>query len=845
VDEETTVADATVGLDEGAGPRTIGRHLVIERIGAGAMGVVYAAFDPQLSRKLAIKVLRGGGGADGDTERAQQRLVREAQALARLSHPNVVQIYDVGTHAGQVYVAMEFVEGQTLRQWLKRQPRPTWREILATLVPAARGLAAAHRADLVHRDVKPDNVLITVDGDARVVDFGLARAASGEVSVDATTGSDASVPAPVEPAPGLAEDSSTDSLEQHMTRTGAVLGTPAYMAPEQWAGAATDARSDQFSFCVVAWESLYGQRPFSAPSLPMLGVKIVKGQIDPPPPGSRVPPWLRRELERGLAAEPEARHPSMGALLDALTRDPGRGRRRAAYGAAGVVVVAASVWVGGRAGDVGEVDPCASAATALEGVWDLTRRRVVASALQRAPGPWAEDVAIGVPARLDTWATEWTAARREACAATMVRGEQSSELMDLRIACLDRDRIALRAVVDVLAEADAEVAKGAPRAVAGLPSLAECADVTRLRQRVVDPTDPDLRATVDEVRAQLARVRALHDAGRFDAAAEELEPLLVRTRDVAWEPLVAEVALTSGELAARRGQLETGESELRRSYLAAVASRHDTIAFSAAVGLVDVIGDAGGRTEEARREWEQARAELRRSGLGPQSAARLHNARFRLEVSVGEVEAAREHIEASIALRDEANQGDDVDMAAALGNLGSLQGMLGEIDTAVSNLQRAVAIRERVQGTHHPDLGRELHNLGSLYAGTGDFERAKPALERGLQIKLGANGPDHPDVAYSHVALGNVAAEAEEWDDAEAHQLEAVRILEQAHGPDHHDLRYPLLALGDQYLAAGRPADAVAQFRRAVALCEAQFGPEHAETQAARQSLDEAMTAAP
>jgi serine/threonine protein kinase/tetratricopeptide (TPR) repeat protein len=267
--------------------QVVGRYVVSDVLGAGGMGTVYAAHDPELDRTIALKLLHHQSG--------QARLLREAKALARLSHPNVVTAHDVGTFDGRVFLAMEFVDGLTLRQWLQ-QRRRTWREIVNVFLHAARGLAAAHASSVVHRDFKPDNVLIGKDARVRVLDFGLAGQAGAWRPDDA-----------IEPPP------TPTATDAPLTRTGTVMGTPAYMAPEQHLALATDARTDQFSFCVALWEALYGKRPFQASTLAQLSREM---KADPPvvPNVSDVPAWLPRILLRGLSFDPDARFPSMDAL---------------------------------------------------------------------------------------------------------------------------------------------------------------------------------------------------------------------------------------------------------------------------------------------------------------------------------------------------------------------------------------------------------------------------------------------------------------------------------------------------------------------------------------------------
>ncbi len=272
----------------------VGRYVVEGLLGEGGMGVVYAAKDPALGRTVALKLLRPGG--EGDEGRA--RLVREAQAMARLSHPNVLPLFELGTEGGSVFLAMERVEGPTLAGWLRERERP-WREVLALFVQAGEGLAAAHRAGLVHRDFKLANVLVGADGRPRVTDFGLVRHGAGGDE-------------------GLPGEAGTGDAGEALTRAGAVPGTPAYMSPEQLAGREVDARGDQFSFCVALHEALYGLRPFDARARGEARWRRV-----PVPRGPRLPGSVRAALERGLALEPEARFPSMDVLLAELSRPSG------------------------------------------------------------------------------------------------------------------------------------------------------------------------------------------------------------------------------------------------------------------------------------------------------------------------------------------------------------------------------------------------------------------------------------------------------------------------------------------------------------------------------------------
>lgn len=288
----------------------LGRYIVIERLGEGAMGAVYSAYDPELDRKVAIKILRRQE-SDATELRRQARFVREAKAIARLAHPNVVGIFDVGVDHGRVFLAMEYLAGGTLRDWMAAKKRP-WREIIKMFIEVGRGLAAAHAEGLVHRDFKPDNVLLDRAGTPKVADFGLARL-SGPPSADSGEDVTAEIHAST-------DSSSSESVP--LTRTGALAGTPAYMAPEQFRGKSTDGRTDQFAFCVALHEALYGIRPFDEETVFELADSVIRERIKASPKSANVPSWVRRSLLRGLRANPEQRYAKVEDLLAALEADP-------------------------------------------------------------------------------------------------------------------------------------------------------------------------------------------------------------------------------------------------------------------------------------------------------------------------------------------------------------------------------------------------------------------------------------------------------------------------------------------------------------------------------------------
>ena len=310
-----TLSELARTMTPGQGDWLGERFQLLEPLGIGGMGVVYTAFDTKLQRKVAVKRLRELATA-GSADKRRARFLREAQLLASLSHPNVLTVHDVGGVDPELYVVMELVDGWPMSRWISEAaPRPDWRRILDLYLQVGRGLSAAHQLGVVHRDVKPENILVARSGRVLIGDFGLAGLAE---------------------AAGVTADPSVPAIE--LTQTGTVLGTPAYMAPEQHDGKPADALSDQFSFCVSLYESMHGRRPFPGQTAAEIVAAVRSGEL--PPGGDGIPREIDRVIARGLAAVPAQRHPSMDALLGALAR---AGARRPlnpmlAAGAIGVVL---------------------------------------------------------------------------------------------------------------------------------------------------------------------------------------------------------------------------------------------------------------------------------------------------------------------------------------------------------------------------------------------------------------------------------------------------------------------------------------------------------------------------
>jgi predicted Ser/Thr protein kinase len=480
----------------------LGRFRLFDRLGAGGMGTVYAAYDEQLDRKIAIKLIHPRR-QDPDL---RARTLREARALARLSHPNVVHVYDVGEIDEQLFIAMEFLAGPTLRAWMDAEARP-WREALAVFCQAGEGLAAAHASGMIHRDFKPHNAMFGAEGRVRVLDFGLAR-------FDAVAGnSDASSSSPAQ-------------TEIALTMTGAVMGTPAYMAPEQIGGRDVSALSDQFGFCVALYEALYGVRPFAGRTFAELCEALTKGVISPRPRDTEVPRWVHAVLLRGLALEPDQRHPSMSELLAALHRDPSRvRRRRLSLGLVSMIVVTGSVLAWRYAAEPA-AERCLDARETIAVVWNEERALELREHLLAEHGERALEVMAIVKPGLDRYADDWAQMRNEACQ-THASGHQSDHVFDRRTACLDSAFRSLVLFLQSVERADSgELDQILEDKLTALPRTSHCADTEALLEGPSDEVEDGQWVEHEVIRTEtLASIARRYGASESSIASEnKLDP---------------------------------------------------------------------------------------------------------------------------------------------------------------------------------------------------------------------------------------------------------------------------------------------------------------------------------
>lgn len=798
----------------------LGRYVTRRFVGSGAMGIVLEGWDPSLQRKVALKLLKGAA-----TEAVQARLAKEAQVMARVSHRNVATVFDVGTFEGRNWVAMEFIDGVTLRGWL--QSKPASSQILDVLLAAGTGLAAAHQQGLVHRDFKPDNVLVERSGRVVVTDFGLSA------------------------------DLHTSSLEPSAD----LVGTPAYMPLEQLQGHA-DARSDQFAFCVTCVEALTGQRPFDVTTLKELPERLAQ------PPDSqvmnRLPARARRVLEQGLSPDPKARFASMQALLDAL-RPPRQERLiAAAMAVTALLVLGALGYASWRSAHV-----CSGAPAQLAGVWDEAVKARTLAAIAATKLPFADAAAQGLSVGLDAWAARWQASWVDACEDTHVRHEQSDELFDLRMTCLRERLDEVRALQATLANPDEKLLRSTSRLTEQLSPLSLCSDEAVLKAPLKLPASPEKATQVIAGRQTLHQLIAMRALGQFTVAREQARALALTAAELKYRPFEAEVLVLLGQLDEDVDDNATAVTNLERAAIAAEAGGHVFLAGQAWAFLTRIQGFKLNRPEDGKRAHALAEAVVERLNGNSALLAVLHRSWAEVLSGRGDHAGARAEIEQALALQKQWGS-ENVEVAATLNSLGNELRSVGDFKGSRELYQSSLDLLTRLLGPKHPDLAQVQRNLGTLSLRAGNLDEAQAWYAKALALQVAAFGPDNLQVADTRNALAAVAirqghmpeAETElraviavrekqlgtdneglfaqlnnlaialrnqgKTDEAQQVLERALAIAEKAHGPEHEDVATTLVNLGDVQLARRDFVGSAKTYERAITVTEKVSGPDHA-----------------
>jgi len=771
----------------------IGRYQLLQHVASGGMGSVYAAYDPELDRRVALKLLHRSGDARGEYE---LRLQREAKAMARLAHPNVVTVHDVGIYEGRVFLAMEYVDGGSLKDWLKRGRR-TWQEIRDQFVEAARGLAAAHQVGLVHRDFKPDNVLLGAGGRVKVADFGLARGVGDATST-------------ASPSPAALSAASADSLDSTLTADGVVMGTPWYMAPEQLLSQPTDGRTDQFAFGVSLYEALYGVRPFQDKN-PLARLEAIeRGVTSEPLPDHGVPEWLGQVVRRLIRPNPADRYASMDEVVSGLQRD--LRRKRLGPWTVAAISVAALAAVTIPAVAIHNQSQCRGAEHQLEGAWDAKARDQVRAALGANEETFQRTAAV-----LDRYAQDWAREREDACAATRIRRDQTEAVLALRTGCLDLRLKELRHLVALLSTADAALARQAVDAALGLSSVRSCADTAALTSAVPPPEDPVLRAAVDLRFDQIAEGNALRLAGKYPEALERATAAATSPEAQKHLPLLAEAKYLEGGVQERMGRTVESEAALVAAMAAADAGRLDVLRARAASLLVFQAGTSS-RFQEGRRWAQLAAAALRRTGGSSEYEGELSSNLGTLARVEGKLEEARDDYERAVKLLEHELGPDHPAPLIARANLAGIHVDLHQAEQAVPLVEEAIAGLSRLRGASNPMLLGPITTLTRAHLQAGAPERALAPADRALAIARAAYGDRHLRVAgmleWKATALQALHRDAE----ALALYRESLAIKLQLLPATDSRLSFARDGIGQSLLGMGKAAEAVPELEAALAL---------------------------
>ena len=797
-------------------PPELERYVVVEIIGRGGLGLVYAAHDPALERKVAIKLIRSR--RQRDRSQATARFLREAQALAKLSHPNVVIVYDVGTYddgGPSAFVVMEFIPGKTLTAWLA--PERDVSEIVRTFVLAGRGLEAAHAQWLVHRDFKPDNVMVGDDGTVKVLDFGLAL-------IDGQGPS--SIGVSVDPMAGSEPLSSP-----RLTEAGLVMGTPAYMAPEQHLGRGIGPAADQFSFCLALLRALRGgSKIYDAESLADLAVHKSQGRILERPDDDRTPRHVERILLRGLSPRPEDRWPTMEALLAALTARAPMRWGLAALGGIGLVglgVLAASqptaaAW-------------CEDGADRVERVWTSTRRDEIKARLQQADPKLAPEAC----AALQTWSVAevngWSNAYRDTCD-KLGSGELEPSVFDQRMQCLRMLAASREGLAEALLEPTERLVAGLPDQLSSMRPISECGDDGRLALEAILPARVEDRERVIQLRERLQRARTLSESAQLDAAREMVLAAVLEAREIGFEPVVAETAVAMGLLELDAGSFEEAVVAFEDAAAAAESSRQDFAATEAASSATFVLATRLGRPEEAKRWLARARSSLERAGRPAELELRVVLGETALLYGAEDYAGVADLLAEFLVRFEPHNAKDRLQVTVLLGNLATAQQMLGDYPAAIARLQEALALRIELLGADHPKIALLRFNLANTYSKAGSYREAIEEYDLAIESVETRLGPEHFEVANFYAGRGVALKKQGRYDDARRDYEHALDVMRKSVGADAPQVAMLLANLGNLAKRTGDPKQALELHQQALVIREKRLGSEHSDT---ASSLDD------
>jgi len=825
----------------------VGRYLLLERLGGGGGGEVFAAFDPVLDRKVALKFLH-------ESRATQEALVREGRLLAKVVHPAVVEVYEVASHEGQAFMAMELVDRGDLGSFSEQaRSDGAYGRLLEALCVVAEGIAAAHEAEVVHGDIKPSNVLCAASDQLKVSDFGIARLQADEAAGGG--------------------------------------GTPTFMAPEQHDGRPPDERSDQYSFCLTAWHSLLGSSPFETTDTALATTRgaddtdergrLEEGKRAGPPswPGVRgLPRSVGDVLRRGLDPDPDRRWPSMQQLITALRPDPARRRMQRLLAIGGGAAVVVTAGLGFRQYDeVRREAACEATRGELEGVWDDDVRAGVREALLSSDAGYADATVERVIPRLDDWAQTWGEHRVTACRRHQVERVWNDAANERAQWCLEEHLTELGAAVAELRSGDQGVVSRAVSVASALPNVEGCTDPSILAMRPDPPSDDEHDTTLEAVRL-LARAETLVRLGRYPEGLEVTHEAQALLGSVESSSLYASALYLEGRILSKDVDPDTAQVKLVEAYKAASKARNWSVAAGAAETLVFVVGRLAGRpregkmwlapaevaaslagdshgvhetartanlavVENAAGNYDEAEAlhqqaiELTKASFGeehPSLSVRLSNLAA-VYIRQGRYADAQTAYEEVLERRNHVLGPDHPETLGTRGNLAAVMNFLGDTEASAEMLREVLVRRERVLGHNHPEVAQSLENLATVINDLGRHDEAKTMLLRALEIRASEGETLAKALTLSHLA--SVHSAQGKPDQAVELRTRALKIREQHLGAKHSDVGEALLNLGTDYFQMNQYDRASDAYSRAKTIFEAAFDDAHPSLGAAINNL--------
>ena len=758
----------------------IGRFVVVEQLGAGGSGQVFAAYDPKLDRKVALKVI------SARTEEDQLRISREARALAQLNHPNVLHVHEIDQDQHWSFIVTELIDGGDLRGWLE-QPRD-WRAIVEVFIQAAQGLMAAHDIGLVHRDFKPANVLITQSGQVQVADFGLAKS-----HVEATE------------APQAGEDA--DLLAAHLTQTGVYSGTPAYMAPEQWQDGYADALSDQFSYACALYEALYGELPFAGKTPAEHLHTMQTGPLEPLELRG-VPQSVRKILLKALAVDPQQRFADMQTLVAQLNAAL-RFRGRALSVAATVVAVGvvAALLTFREAPELCKVPDVAGSA------WNTEQQGAMQRAFLAVDNAILPAVFNQISLRIEDKITGWNQAYLKSCENTRVYGRQSEQVLDQQMLCLHKQEQQFISLAEVFLEPNESVVNNAVRAVDAILPAESCLDVESQLLRTPLPKDAATVQLIEDQKRQMAQVQVLFDTGQPQAALQKSQQLDQSIQSHSYYPVHAEHWFQKGMLESRLDEFDTASATLLQAqFLGLMSGRFDVALQAISEWLWQEAYLRGNTDQSVNRQLHRANVMVQLDAVGDQARSAYHRSYGSILQNQGELDAAiREHKQAV----EYAKTGHGVPSfkyAASMFNLGNAQRINGQIEDAKSSYQNAARAFESSVGDSHPVAGTVVSTLAGFLLEQGFTQEAIAEHQRALNLSKGHYGEINSQHAVIYQNLGVAYLALPDFEKARDHYLLALENLESVGDQSWGDDVY--VGLAESYIGLQQPEKALTALRK-------------------------------